>query len=250
MTLYLIGIGLSTEKDITVQGLEFVRNSDLIYLENYTSVLQCSKEQLENYYGKKILLADRERSEQGMEKIIEEARKKKVSYLVIGDPFSATTHIEIFRLAQEKKVKVKVINNASIITAVGITGLQLYKFGKIISIPFLEEHPQLETPYQAIKENEKLHTLCLLDLKPAEGKFIQIKEALEILETIEQRKKEKIIHPDLVVIGCARLGSDDFVIKVGKLKDVKNYNFGQPPYCLIIPGKLHFLEEEMLKIWS
>ena len=42
MTLYLIGIGLSTEKDITVKGLEIVKKCDKVYLESYTSLLQCS----------------------------------------------------------------------------------------------------------------------------------------------------------------------------------------------------------------
>ena len=34
--LYIIGIGLSDEKDITVKGLEAVKKSDEIFLETYT----------------------------------------------------------------------------------------------------------------------------------------------------------------------------------------------------------------------
>ena len=37
--LYLVGLGLGDEKDITVRGLEVVRSCDVIYLEAYTSVL-------------------------------------------------------------------------------------------------------------------------------------------------------------------------------------------------------------------
>ena len=47
MTLYFIGLGLNNEKDITLKGLEAVKKCDSVYLENYTSVLQCSKEKLE-----------------------------------------------------------------------------------------------------------------------------------------------------------------------------------------------------------
>jgi len=251
MTLYLIGLGLSDEKDISVKGLEIIKKCDKVYLENYTSLLRCSKEELEKFYKKKIIFADRETTEQGDEKIIEEARNKKVAFLIVGDPFSATTHIQLFKLAKEKKVEVKVIHNASVLTAIGETGLELYKFGKTTSIPFMEEHPHLETPYQVIKENKKmgLHTLCLLDLKPVENKFMTIKEALEVLEKIEAKKKEKMINKELLAVGCARLGSDDAMIKAGTFSKLKKVNFGKPPYCLIIPGKLHFMEEEMLKIY-
>lgn len=248
MTLYLIGLGLADEKDITVRGLETVKNCDKVYLENYTSLLQCSVMDLEKCYGKKIIPADRVATEQGDEKIIDEAKYKKVAFLVVGDPFSATTHIQLFKLAKERDVEVKVIHNASVLTAVGETGLELYKFGKITSIPFLEEHPNLETPYQVVKDNLKigLHTLCLLDLKPAESKFMTIKEALDILEQIEKKKQEKIINKKLLVVGCARLGSEKQIIKAGTVSELKKVNFRKPPHCLIIPGKLHFVEKEML----
>ncbi|MBS3116833.1 diphthine synthase [Candidatus Woesearchaeota archaeon] len=250
MTLYLIGLGLADQKDISVKGLEIVKSADFIYLENYTSVLQCSKEDLEQFYNQKIILADREFTEQKTKEIIQQAKTKKVAFLVIGDPFSATTHIELFRLAQENNLKVKIINNASVLTAVGITGLQLYKFGKTTSIPF--DNNDLETPYQVLKDNLSLglHTLFLLDLKPEENRFMTLNEAIGILESIELKKKEKIIQDNTLVIGCARLGTDQFKVKVSHLKDVKSVDFGLPPHSLIIPGKLHFMEEEVLKFFK
>ena len=237
MTLYLIGIGLSTEKDITVKGLEIVKNCNKIYLESYTSLLQCSIEDLEKFYGKKI---------------INEAKEQNIAFLIIGDVFSATTHMQLFKLAKEKNVNVEVINNASVINSVGITGLELYKFGKITSIPFIEDHPNLETPYNVYKENLSLglHTLFLLDLKPEEDKFMTVNEALNVLETIEDRKKEDLINDNLLVIGCARLGSNNYLVKSGKLSEVKEFNFGKPLHCLIIPGKMHFIEEEMFQLWK
>lgn len=252
MSLYIIGVGLSDEKDITVKGLETVKKCYLVYLENYTSVLQCSVSDLEKFYGKEIVIADREMSEQGMEKIVEEARGRDVAFLVIGDPFSATTHVELFKSAMLKKIEVKVISNASVLAAVGITGLQLYKFGKTTSIPFIEDHPNLETPYNVLKENKEmgLHTLFLLDLKPEEEKFMTVNEALEILKDIESRKGDELINDDLLVVGCARLGSEDFVVKSGKLSEVKKFDFSGSPHCLIIPGKMHFSEEEMLRLWE
>ena len=251
MALYIIGIGLADEKDITVKGLEAIKKCDRVYLENYTSLFKSSKEELEEFYGKKIILANRELMEEGADHIVEEAKNKDVAVLIIGDPFSATTHIEFLKSAFYLGVKAKIINNASILTAIGITGLQLYKLGRTASIPFLEEHPNLETPYDVLKENLKmgLHTLFLLDLNPEQKKFMAVAEALGILEEIESRKNEKVITKDVVVVGCARLGSDDAVINAGSLEKIKGYDFGRPPHCLIIPGKMHFQEEEVINLY-
>jgi len=251
MTLYLIGLGLADEKDISVKGLEIVKRADIIYLEQHTSLLQCTAADLERFYGKKITLADRSTSEQGAEKIVAEAKHQEVAFLIVGDPFSATTHIELLKLAKQKKVPVQVVHNASILTAIGVTGLQLYKFGRVASLPFPEDVPRLETPYKLLQQNLylEMHTLFLLDLKPQEGKFMGIKDGLEILERIEARKKEHLIKDDMLVVGCARLGSRSQLIKWGKWKDIKKIAFGKPPFCFIILGKLHFMEKEMLRLW-
>lgn len=37
--LYLVGLGLSDETDITVKGLEVVKKAERVYLEAYTSIL-------------------------------------------------------------------------------------------------------------------------------------------------------------------------------------------------------------------
>ena len=251
MTLYLIGIGLAAEKDISVRGLEIVKKCNVVYIENYTSLLQCSMQDLERFYGKKIIPAPRELAEQGADHIIEEAREKDIAFLVIGDPFSATTHVEFLKQARYLGVKAEIIHNASVITAVGITGLQLYKFGKTTSIPFLEDNPSLETPYNVILENRRndLHTLCLLDIKADQNKFMTVSQALEILKDIENRRGEGLINDNLLVVGCARLGSKDFLVKAGKISEIKNFDFGKQPHCLIIPGKMHFIEEEMIEFW-
>lgn len=43
---YIIGLGLADEKDISVQGLEIVKQADRVYLEAYTAVLLVDKERL------------------------------------------------------------------------------------------------------------------------------------------------------------------------------------------------------------
>lgn len=46
MVLYIIGLGLGDEKDITVRGLEAVRGSHKVVLEHYTSILGVDKAKL------------------------------------------------------------------------------------------------------------------------------------------------------------------------------------------------------------
>lgn len=248
MTLYIIGIGLSDEKDITVKGLEAVKKSRFVYLENYTSVLQCKVRVLEKFYDKKIISADRNLIEQNSDKIIDNAKDSDVSLLIIGDPMSATTHVDMMMRAQEKGVEVKVIHNASVLTAVGMTGLQLYKFGKTTSIPF-PENVKSEAAYDVILNNKKskMHTLVLLDLDPKKDRFLKIDDAIGILLDVEKKRKENAFTEDTYVVCCARLGSEDFFVKAGKAKDMNGIGFGKPPYCMIVPSELHFMEEEALK---
>lgn len=240
MTLYFIGIGLNDEKDITLKGLEAVKNCDSIYLENYTSILQVPVENLEKLYEKKIILANRELVEKKAEEtILKNAKEKNTAFLVIGDPLCATTHVDLMLRAKKEKIQVKVIPNASIISAIGITGLEVYKFGKITSIPFDNEN--VKTPVEVYEMNKKngLHTLFLLDLNPEEKKFLTIKNAAEYLI-------KNGISKDETFIGCARIGSEKPLIIKGKAEEIIKKDFGKPPYCLIIPGNLHFIEEEAL----
>ena len=44
--LFLVGLGLGDPKDITVKGLEIVKNADAVYLEAYTSILTVGKDEL------------------------------------------------------------------------------------------------------------------------------------------------------------------------------------------------------------
>ncbi|EHB02168.1 Diphthine synthase [Heterocephalus glaber] len=85
--LYLIGLGLGDAKDITVKGLEVVRRCSRVYLEAYTSVLTVGKEALEEFYGRKLILADREEVEQEADNILKDADINEVAFLVVGDPF-------------------------------------------------------------------------------------------------------------------------------------------------------------------
>lgn len=250
MTLNIVGIGLADEKDITVKGLELVKKSDVIYLESYTSKLAVPVSALEKFYGKKVELADRKLVEtDAEEKLLKPAKNKEVTLLVIGDALSATTHIDLLQRANGMNIKTNVVHNASVLTAIGATGLQLYKFGKTASIPFSHGDYEPETPYAILAENLSIgaHTLFLLDLKPDENKFMTVNDALRYLQKLEVKNGKGLMKDSTLVVGCARLGASDQKIIAGKVKDVVKQDFGAPVQCLIIPGKLHFVEEEALK---
>ena len=236
--LYLIGLGLN-ENSFSLESVSALKKCDKVYLENYTSVLNSDLKHLEKLINKKIIKVGRDFVENYD---VLEALKDNVAFLIPGDVFSATTHISLFNDCRNKKVKVKVFNNASIITAVGITGLEIYKFGKIASIPF--ENKSVEGPIKILKDNLKVnaHTLFLLDLNPAENKYLSIRDAIEYLERRGVKSK---------VVGCARLGNEKFVVKYGEMDRIKKFDFGKGPYCLIVPAKkLHFIEEKVLEKWK
>lgn len=48
-----------------------------------------------------------------------------MALLVVGDPFSATTHTDLSLRAKEAGIPCQVVHNASIMNAVGCTGLQV-----------------------------------------------------------------------------------------------------------------------------
>ncbi|HII71806.1 TPA: diphthine synthase [Candidatus Woesearchaeota archaeon] len=266
MALYLIGLGLHDEKDITVRGLEIVRRVKAVYLENYTSVLSCSVERLEDFYGRKVVVLDRDAVEKGPDEMLDQALDGDVAFLVVGDPMGATTHIDLVLRAHEKGVKVEFINNASVLTAIGVVGLELYKYGKTTSIVFPQEGWVVDTPYDVIRQNQEhgLHTLCLLDIKVSEPskealrkggsvtasdpRFMTVNQAIQALLDIESRRGEKVFTDETLCIGCARLGSPEPFIRVGKAKDLLGVDFGAPLHSLIVPGKLHFMEEDALRL--
>ena len=83
------------------------------------------KEKLEEFYGKKIIIADRDFVECQAEEIYLPAKEEgnNVSLLVVGDPVCATTHTDIIIRASELDIEVQLIHNASVMGAAGCCGL-------------------------------------------------------------------------------------------------------------------------------
>jgi diphthine synthase len=157
--------------------------------------------------------------------------------------------VDLCITAKKRGIKTRVVHGASAVSAVrGISGLQNYKYGKAVTVPFSEQDFVSETPYNVIHENRKmgLHTMCYLDIKAVEHRYLSIKEALQTLLDLEKQKKEQVVTPNTLVVGVARAGSPEPSVKAGYVEEVMNYDFGTPPHTLIFPGKLHFMEAEAL----
>jgi len=250
--LVFVGLGLHDEKGISLRGLEEIKTADAAFMELYTSLLpNFSKKRLEKTSGKKLRVVSRkELEEENGKVIIEVAEEGKAVLLVPGDPLIATTHVALRIHAEKLGIETRIVHGASILSAViGLCGLHNYKFGKSVTIPFLEETPS-ETPYEVIAQNKKLglHTLCLLDIKTEEKRYLSIAESLEWLLKIEKKRKEKIITPNSLIVGVARAGSKKPTVKAGFLRELMNYDFGKPPHSIVFPGKLHFMEAEALVV--
>ncbi|CAO3643854.1 unnamed protein product [Cunninghamella blakesleeana] len=266
--LYVIGLGLSDETDITVKGLEAIKKSERVYLEAYTSILTVGKEKLEEYYGKDVIVADCEMVESDSDAILANADTLDVSFLVVGDPYGATTHTDLVIRARELNIPVKVIHNASIMNAIGACGLQLYNFGQTISIVFFTDTWRPDSFYDKIKENHDLglHTLCLLDIKVKEQsienlargrkiyeppRYMTVNQAVEQLLEIEENRQSGICSPDSLAIGCARIGTDTQKIVAGTLKELEHVDFGGPLHSLVLVGRrMHELEADFVRNYA
>ena len=247
---YLVGLGLFDEKDISLKGLECLKNVDKIYAEFFTSRLFGSSfEAIENLIGKEIEVLVRGEVEEES-KFIEEAKDNDVALITGGDPLIATTHSEFLVQCAKKGIKYEVIHGSSILSsAPAISGLQAYKFGKVTTIPFPDYNFYPKSPYEAIEENLRMdmHTLVLLDIQAHRERYMSVNEGLEYLMNIKNDlDHEGLITEDTLAIGIARVGSKDVVVKAGSIADLIDFDFGEPLHCIIIPSKLHIVEAEYL----
>ena len=234
--LYLIGLGLSAD-GLSKYGLEIVKRCKKIYLESYTVDFPYSEEELKNFIEKKIIPVDREFVESL--KIVDEAKKMDVALLVYGSPLTATTHISLIQEAKECNIRYKVIHNASILDAIGETGLQIYKFGKITSMPKWEKNFTPESFMKIVQENQsiKAHSLILIDI----GLDFQ-----DALKQLKKSAKEYDIKLKKLVV-CQALGTKNKKVMYRKIEELEEFTGVKKPYCIIIPSKLHFIEKEFLE---
>jgi len=249
--LWFVGLGISGFKSIPSEALDVLLKADIVYLEQFTSPIGKSDlTKIKKATNGEFKLAKRWLVEDGSE-ILKNAKKKKVVLLAYGDPYIATTHIELRTRAIEEKIKTHSIHASSSLTSmIGECGLHFYKVGRIATI--MSEMKSLTTPYYVIYKNiiEGNHTVLLLEYNQDKDFFLDPKDALNGLLETEKGQIRNVISPSTYVIVASRIGFKDQSIISGKISSLKKTDFGKPPHTVIIPGRLHFTESDALKIFG
>lgn len=239
MTLYLIGLGLN-ERSLSKEGLEAISKCKKIYLENYTVDFPYTQHQLEEIINKKVKLANREKVENLS--LVDEAEKLNVALLVYGSPLTATTHITLVDECRKSKIKYKIIYNASIFDAIAETGLQLYKFGKVASMPAWKKSFEPTSFMKIVQQNmsQEAHSLILVDI------------GLPFSKALKQLKKaaDEYSIPLKKLTVCQAMGTKNRKILYRTLEEMEGYDGVKSPYCIILPSKMHFIEKEVLESFS
>ena len=247
--LWFVGLGISGISELSDNTVSIIKNADTVYLESFTSpISETEKEQLANMCDGEFKIAKRWLVEDGNE-ILENAKKREVVLISYGDPYIATTHLELKTRAVTDKIETKTIHSSSIVSSlIGEIGLQYYKVGKILTI--MNDPKSMITPYNTISNNllSKMHSVILLEYNEDKSFFLDPQDALSLLLDAEKIQNGKIISLDTFAIIASRIGKSDQNITSGKISNLIKKEFGNPPHTIIIPGSLHFTESNAVKI--
>src|SRR6267378_2219411 len=225
--LWFVGLGISGPDGIGLDTLQILKKADIVFFEVFTSPIpQPELLKIKKMVKGEFKTAARWMVEDG-KMILKDAKKKNVVLLSYGDPYIATTHIELRTRAILEKIKTKTIHAASAITSlVGECGLHYYKVGKPVTM--MNEKQSIPSVYYTIYENliAGSHTIIILEYNNDKKFFLDPKDALSNLLLAEKEQKRV----------------------AGKLSMLKNIDFGKPPHSIIIPGRMHFTEFDALKV--
>ena len=252
--LAFIGLGLYGIRDLSLGALNFLKRAKRVFLEYYTSVIpNFDVNRLANFLRKSIEVMSREDiEERGGDIILEAAEKAEVAFLTPGNPFIATTHINLRLEAEKKGIRTLIYPAPSVIDGIiSATGLHSYKLGRSVTIVYPEEDKGYWplTPYDVLKGNLSLglHTLFLLDVKRCENRYMTVREGIQILLDTEKRVGGDILEK-AVIVGIARATAPNQRIVAGNICEVMEKEIGPPPHSIVIPGPLHPSELEALKV--
>ena len=245
--LTFVGLGIGGPQALSEKSRKIISESDLVYFEQFTSPMSETQTQfLQDITKGQFKLAPRWLVEDGKE-ILEAAKTNKVALLSYGDPYIATTHIELRVRAIQDGTKTDTIHASSAITSlIGECGLHFYKVGKTVTI--MSGIPS-STAYYSIFENLKLgnHTIILLEWNQNKNFFLDPKDAISSLLDQEKEQGRKVFSGDTYGIVASRIGQDGQKIIAAKFSDLAKQDFGAPPHTIIIPGMMHFTESDALK---
>jgi diphthine synthase len=244
--LSLVGMGISDERGISLAGLDELCSCSRVFAENYTNIQpEGTLGRLSKLCGKGITLLSRELVE-GEREIISAAENAWVALVVAGDPMVATTHASLVIAAKKRGMEVEIFHASSILpAAAGEAGLQVYKFGKTTTLAYWRENYKPMAAYDAVAENVAagLHTLLLLDIDEKLGPMKPSVAAKTLLDMEVEGRKGLFTGKTMVVLvrGIGWKGGVKKYCAISEIDDA-----GNGPAVLIVPGKMHFLEEEYL----
>lgn len=254
--LTFIGLGLYDERSVTVEGQEALRAADRVFAEFYTSrLVGATVAELEEYHGTAIEVRDRAGVEQHPGPILDAAESGDVAFLTAGDTMISTTHVDLRMRAAERDIETRVVHGVTAQSAASsLTGLQNYRFGKAVTLPFPYAHGADGVPASVVDgiENNRdrgLHTLAYLDIKvagsspagPAEGEPDEFMTASEAARMLAEDW-----DPEALGVAVARAGSPNPVVAADTLAALAERDFGDPLHMLVVPGDVHHLEAEAL----
>ena len=242
--LTFIGLGLYNEESITVEGRDALADADRAVAEFYTShLVGATVEDLSAVHDVDIEVRDRAGVEQHPEDILAAAEDSHVAFLTAGDTMISTTHVDLRLRAIDREIDTRVIHGVTAQTAAsGLTGLQNYRFGKSVTLPFPASHgggdvPQSVTESIEANRDRGLHTLVYLDIKADRDEYMTADVAAGMLANG---------WTDTLGVVVARAGSPDPVVAADRLSALSNREFGDPLHLLVIPGDLHHVESDAL----
>jgi diphthine synthase len=249
--LTFVGLGLYDERSITVAGREAIAAADRVFAELYTSRLAgATVADLEAYHDIDIEARGREGIEQHPDAILDAAEDSDVALLVGGDPMVATTHVDLRLRAAERGIETRIVHGTTAQAAASsLTGLQNYRFGPAVTLPFPDgygpEVPDSVTETVADNRERGLHTLVFLDINAddpdGEPDFLRASTAAAALaDPLDDR----------LAVAVARAGSDDPLVAADRLSALAGRSFGPPLHLLVLPGDLHHMERDALATFA
>jgi len=246
---WFIGLGVSGISELSDKTISIIKNADVVYLESFTSpISEDEKIQLEKISTGEFKIAKRWLVEDGNE-ILENAKERETVLISYGDPYIATTHLELKTRAMKDKIETKTIHSSSIVSSlIGEVGLQYYKIGKVLTI--MNDSKSIITPYNTIFDNllHRMHSVVLLEYNEDKSFFLEPQDALSMLLDCEEKQKRKVISSKTFVVIASRIGRNNQRIISGNIDNLMKSKFGEPPHSIIIPGKLHFTELDAVKM--
>ena len=247
--LWFVGLGISGTRSIPIEVVKIIQEADFVYLEAFTSPISKQHEdEIKNMVNGSFKIAKRWLVEDGQE-ILKTSKSSTAVLLSYGDPYVATTHIELRTRAKLENIETNTIHSASAITSmVGEAGLQFYKVGRMVTI--MNEKKSTITPYTAIFKNltQGLHSIILLEYNHDENYFLDPKDAISNLLDVEKEQKRNVLNNDTFAIIASRIGFETQKIISGKFSNLLKVDFGEPPHSIIITGKLHFTESDAINV--